>query len=169
MASVTNAGHSELESAVERLLAEREIRDVLARYCRGIDRVELDAVRACYHADATDEHGSFSGTVDEYLTWVGRLLRKYDGTTHHLAQSCFDWIDDATIAVETYGTSTHWSRDGEPSLNLVTGFRFLDRFERRNGNWRIASRVAIADWSRRTAAGDWWAIPRTHRRPTRAV
>ena len=158
---------AESSQDTSRVLAERDIRDVLARYCRGIDRIDLEAVAACYHADATDDHGSFSGSVGAYLIWVERLLRKYDGTTHHLAQSCFDWIGDEAVDVETYGTSVHWSASGEPSLNLVTGFRFLDRFEQRNGVWRIASRVAVADWSRRTAPDDWWSIPESHRRPAR--
>jgi hypothetical protein len=45
-----------VENDVAILLAERDIRGVLARYCRGIDRGDYDLVRD-YHSDAIDEHG----------------------------------------------------------------------------------------------------------------
>jgi SnoaL-like domain len=150
-----------------RIRAERDIRDVLARYCRGIDRVDMELVRACYHPDARDEHGSFDGTVEDYIAWVSRLLAKYDGTTHLLGQSCFDWIDAHSVLVETYGQSHHWSASDEPSLNLTTGFRFVDRFEERGGEWRIAHRVAFADWSRRNPPESRWDIPDNQRRARR--
>lgn len=155
---------------IDRLVAEAEIRDVLGRYCRAIDRCDETLLRSCYHPDATDEHGSFSGTVDEYVEWVFRLLAKYDGTTHMLAQSVFDWdeaLRDPGVRVETYGTSTHWGIADRADLNLVTGFRFIDRFAFRDGAWRIAKRVAIAEWSRRTESSSVWPIPVGHRRGSR--
>ncbi|MEI6002085.1 hypothetical protein H3V53_34635 [Paraburkholderia bengalensis] len=33
----------------------------MPRYCRGIDRIDWDLVRTCYHPDAFDEHGSSGG------------------------------------------------------------------------------------------------------------
>ncbi len=152
-----------------RLLAEAEIRRVVARYCRGIDRMDRALVRGCYHHDARDEHGSFAGTVDEYLDWVWGLLAKYDATAHYVAQQLVDIdADDPTRArVETYGVAVHRGAGDEPHLNLTTGFRFVDRFERRDGEWRIAHRVAVTDWSRRTSPDDWWPAPESHRRGER--
>ena len=57
----------------------------------------------------------------------------------------------------------HRASSGEPHLNLTTGFRYVDRFERRDGEWRIAHRVAVTDWSRLTAPDDWWPLPEHHR------
>ena len=123
---------------LERLVAEAEIRRVIARYCRGIDRMDLELVRSCYHDDAHDEHGSFSGTVDEYLAWVRPLLEKYDATMHFVGNQLVDFDDADTAWVETYGMSVHRSASDAPHLNLTTGFRFVDRFERRGDEWRIA-------------------------------
>ena len=124
---------------LDRLVAEAEIRRVVARYCRGIDRMDLDLVRSCYHHDARDEHGSFSGPVDEYIEWVAGLLSKYDATMHFIGNQLVEFDDSDTAWVETYGMSVHRTRSGAPQLNLTTGFRFVDRFERRAGEWRIAS------------------------------
>jgi len=147
------------------LWAEAEIRRVLLRYARGIDRLDLDLVRSCYHPDATDSHGSFEGTVDEFVTWVERVLRRYDLTMHFLGSPLIELVPapgadgPSVAAVETYGMAFHRAADGPPERNLVTGFRFLDRFECRDDQWRIARRVATTEWSRVDRADDWWPVP----------
>ncbi|MBW2267781.1 MAG: nuclear transport factor 2 family protein [Deltaproteobacteria bacterium] len=133
--------------ALCKLLDDREIRDVVLRYCRGIDRMDRELVRSCYHADATDEHGSFSGNVDEFLAWVWPLLERYTQTMHFVGNLLVEVSEDVAAA-ETYGMAFHRSEDERPQLNLITGFRYLDRFERREDMWRIASRVAVTEWSR---------------------
>jgi len=147
-------------SPTDELWAEAQIRKVLLRYARGIDRLDLDLVRTCYHPDATDSHGSFHGTVDEFLTWVERVLRRYDATMHLLGNPLVELDDAGTAAlVETYGIAFHRAAGGPPERNLVTGFRFIDRFERRADEWRIARRVATTEWSRVDRPDDWWPIP----------
>ena len=87
---------------IDDLLADREIRQVLARYCRGIDRLDLGLVRSCYHDDAVDEHGSFTGDPDEYVAWVGKLLARYAMTMHVLATTSIERTGDVAL-VESYG------------------------------------------------------------------
>jgi SnoaL-like domain len=162
-------------SELLRLLAdEREIRRVVLRYCRGIDRLDAALVRSCYHSDATDEHGSFQGGVDAYVTWVFELLAGYDSTFHLVANQLIDLTDTGDEALsETYGVAHHRgaapSRDGgfDPTRNLTTGFRLVDRFERRNGEWRIAARVATTEWSRIDDEAGRWPVPDRLRHGTR--
>src|SRR5262249_11432964 len=67
----------DMDGDVRALLDEQAIRRVLARYCRGIDRLDQDLVRSCYHPDATEAHGTFTGGLEEYLAWVWKLLGRY--------------------------------------------------------------------------------------------
>lgn len=135
------------DAGLRELLDERAIRKVLLRYCRGIDRMDRELVRSCYHADATDEHGGFAGGVEEFLAWVWPLLERYTMTMHFTGNCLIEVTGDAA-AVETYGIAFHRSEDPRQELNLITGFRYLDLFERREGAWRIARRVAVTDWCR---------------------
>jgi hypothetical protein len=161
------------EDALRDLLDEQAIRKVVLRYCRGIDRLDRELVRGCYHDDATDEHGSFSGGVDEFMEWAFRVASRYDVTMHFVGNLLVELraphSDGRRSArAETYGISHHRRAGGPPESNLLVGFRYVDRFERRgDGAWRIARRVCTTEWVRRDDESMWWPIPpgmRTGRR-----
>jgi SnoaL-like domain len=156
------------EPDVAALRAESAIRAVVLRYCRAIDRRDFELLRSCYHPDATDEHGSFSGTVEEYVDWVRPLLAKYSMTMHFVGNLLVELDAPDRARVETYGIAVHRGDPSEPAQNLTTGFRFVDRFERRSepGDWRIARRVATTEWSRVDDPSGWWEPPASFRRGT---
>jgi hypothetical protein len=148
-----------VEPGLEELLARREIEDVVLRYCRGIDRMDRELVRSCYHPDATEEHGSFSGGVEAFLDWVWKLLARYESTMHFAGNVLVEVAGDRAAA-ETYGIAFHRGTSDVPHLNLITGFRYLDSFERRAGGpWKIAARVAVTEWSRRDDPAARWPVP----------
>ena len=157
-----------MDARVSALLDKQEIEEVVLRYARGIDRRDFDLVRSCYHPDARDHHGSFSGGVDAYIAWVDRLTARYRWSMHLLGNVLIDLAEPGpqaavdVAACETTGVSLHRSDDPKPALNLATGFRYLDRFERREGVWKIAERTAIGEWSMPIPADAWWEIPEDH-------
>ncbi|MEZ5244218.1 MAG: nuclear transport factor 2 family protein [Acidimicrobiales bacterium] len=145
--------------------AREAIRDVLAAYCRGIDRRDRPLVRGCFLDNATDDHGTGPRSVDDFLDWCFDLLDGYDSTFHFLGQSSFDFRSADEAIVETYGIASHRTEGGPDHRNLVTGFRYLDTFttdpHTTDGapRWRIQRRVSVTDWSRIDRAGDWWRVP----------
>jgi hypothetical protein len=144
---------------VQPLLDRQAIRDVVLRYCRGIDRLDLELVRACYHPDATDDHGTFRGTRDEYVAWVAGVLQRFTSTMHLVGNQLVELAGDVARS-ETYGVAYH---HGDPPddrrRNFTTGFRYVDRFERRDGEWRIATRVAVREWTHTVTADQQVIIP----------
>ena len=167
-----------MDTRLAGLLDKQEIEETILRYCRGIDRRDFDLVRNCYHPDASDHHGSFSGSVDEYIAWVDKLTSRYRFSMHLVGNILIELGGDATpsddriaardlAACETYGVSLHRSDDPRPFMNLATGFRYLDRFERRDGKWKIAERTAIGEWSLPVSSDAWWDIPEDHLRSKR--
>lgn len=156
------------EPALAALVAKQEIAEVVYRYCRGIDRLDLDLVRSCYHPEAWDEHGSFAGPVDAYLAWVEPLLAGYESTFHFVGNLLVE-LDGDRARCETYGIAHHRGRADDPRhRHLITGFRFVDRFERRQGGpWRIARRRAITEWCRVDDPAHWWSVPDGFRRGRR--
>jgi hypothetical protein len=54
--------------------------------------------------------------------------------------------DDALA--ETYQFSFYWATPGDdPNLNVLNSNRYIDRFERRNGEWRIIHRELYRNFS----------------------
>lgn len=135
-------------SPVARLIDRAEIADVVARYCRGVDRRDFALVRSCYHDGAVDHHTGFTGPVEEYIEWIRRGLAQFAMTQHLVGQQLIELYGDVARC-ETYGMASHWSGPdaGEPA-DVTTGFRYVDRMERRDGRWAIAERYAIRDWTR---------------------
>jgi len=157
------------QATLQTLLDHRAIADVVLRYCRGIDRLDLELVRDCYHPDATDEHGTFTGTRDEYVDWVAGVLTRFTGTMHLVANQLIEFggggdgasaLDGDTARCETYGVAHHWGDPPDDTRrNFTTGFRYVDRFARRDGDWRIARRVAVREWTHVVPADQQLVIP----------
>lgn len=148
-----------ISAELRELLDKQSIHEVILRYCRGIDRNDIDLVRSCFHPDASDTHGSFQGNVDQFLAWAFHLLSRYDSTMHLVANHLVTIRGDAAVA-ETYGIAHHRSADPDPRRNLKVGFRYLDRFERRaSGPWLIADRTATTEWVEAPVDGQFWPIP----------
>ena len=152
-----NETPADLESTAY-LLDRLAIADVMARYCRGIDRFDEALVRSCFTADATDQHGSFNGTIDEFIAWAFRLLQKYESTMHLIANHLADVVGENAVA-ETYGIAFHRSDDPDPKRNLTVGFRYIDRLVKVNGEWKISERVATTEWVQAKVAESHWPIP----------
>lgn len=147
------------ELARLRAAADRtEIAEVCTRYCRGIDRVQLDVVRDCYHPDATDDHGDYRGDVDGFIAYLPGALAQWAHTTHFVGNITID-LDGDRARVETYALAFHriGPRGSRPERDFVAAIRYVDDFARRDGWWKIAARVVVVDWTRTdpVAEGGW--------------
>ena len=145
---------------IEELVAQQEIRDVLARYTRGIDRMDAELVRSCYHPGAYDDHGAFQGTAEEFVEWVQQVLSYFDTTMHFLGQQLIEIAGDRAHS-ETYCVAYHRrdARDGDEGHDLWMGLRYVDVLESRDGEWRIADRRCVFDWTRRDPIVGLWELP----------
>ena len=100
-----------LERQLQDLADKQAIYEVVARYCRGVDRLDLELVRSCYHPDAREHHPGFDGGRDDYIAWIGQGLVRFEGTMHVIANHLVE-IDGDLARAETYVNAYHWSTDG---------------------------------------------------------
>ncbi|MGE0880786.1 MAG: nuclear transport factor 2 family protein [Acidimicrobiia bacterium] len=140
----------------EQLIDESAIRDVLFRYCRGIDRRDFDLVRACYHPDAYDEHGDYRGDVDGFIEHCRAGLARYEMTQHSISNILIDFSADRLAAVtEAYTNAFHRlpASRTKPRRDFFVALRYVDRFEKRAGQWAIAKRSCVFTWQRMEPIG----------------
>lgn len=127
--------------------AERAIRRCLTDYCRGIDRCDADLVASVYHPDATDDHGSFVGTGIDFAQVATAKLRSYArATTHFIGEPIIDFVSTTIAEVETPVIAWHRVADTEGEFLENFCGRYFDRFECRDGDWRITERRLTHDW-----------------------
>lgn len=133
-----------IDPAVQRLLDESQIRAVVVRYARAIDRIDFDLLRSCYHPDAIDDHGIFNGTIDEFVAFLSPRLHRHLSSTHFLGNHEVVIEGDVAFA-ETVciASQRDVGTDGGPEEEMSGIVRYCDRFERRDGEWRIAHRIVI--------------------------
>jgi len=130
------------------LLDERDIRELLLRYCRGVDRCDAELIASCFHPDAVDDHGSWIRRGSEVAEYITQRLRPGDASAmHFLGNVRAEVAGDSAIAESYLLAFRAFRRDDKP-YTRTRALRFVDRLERRQGEWRIIERVAVDDWNR---------------------
>lgn len=143
--------NAELQSKVRQLNSRQQIHDCLLRFCRGADHGDIALARSAYHPDAYQDHGIFRGLGYDFVALSGQLSAELESLTHVVANEYveFDPADDRVAFSETVFLVYMVSRAADGSSLLRTSAsRYLDRFEERDGEWKIARRHTVIDWEK---------------------
>ena len=134
---------------LERLLDERAIERRLVDYCRGVDRGDAALVASVYHPDGTDDHGSFKGLGVDFANYVTRrLAERYEATMHSISNVAISFTGPDSARVECHVCACHRANDDRGPTLMTFGGRYVDRFERRGGEWKIAHRAVVHEWDK---------------------
>ena len=164
-----SASIDDLRRAVQVLMDEREIREVLYRYVHACDRLDDEELRTVYHPGAYDDHGPLRGLESEFIPNVlASLATAYTFCSHTLGQSRIDWIDADHVFVETYTIAVTGRDIDEGEVLDVVGGRYIDKLSRIDGVWKIADRLFAPDYDVRIPRTRWqnpdeWTIGRRDR------
>lgn len=136
---------------LDELSSIAEIRNVQERYCRGIDRADADILRTVYWEDGYDEHGSFEGDREAYIAWVIPLVRERFAVLQHVLGQTYTELHGDFAHTETYFVQHSLRPDG---VAYASPGRYIDRLERRNGEWRILERKTMMSFFYPTETAD---------------
>lgn len=141
---------------IQAISDQLQISKVLATYCRAIDRCDKELLKTVYWPEAVDEHGIFNGNALEFAEFIVPLLQRMTSTMHQISNILIN-LHGSGASVETYCVAYHSvpEADGRHT-ELIVGGRYLDVFERRGAEWRIAHRTYVMDWNEsRPSTADW--------------
>jgi hypothetical protein len=164
------------DADIDELVSRKNIQAVLTRYCRAIDRCDLELLRSVYWPDGIDDHGTFSGNAWEFADYVIPALQaSFEVTMHAITNVHMEVAGDAAVT-ECYVIAYHKFRgdraQAEPMFGsryvdkfawpdaaampqqFFFGGRYLDRFERRGNEWRIIKRTVVMDWNDTRPSGE---------------
>jgi hypothetical protein len=148
------------ESALEELVCKQAITELLHTYCRGVDRRDWALLRSCYHPDAYDDHAIYRGEREGLVEFIRDFVTTRCSATKHSVSNILITVTGDTARAESYIHAWHRmlpepGAEDAPPTELSVGARNVDRLERRDGEWRFASRVLAFDWVRlETVDGD---------------
>lgn len=146
------------------------IRDVISAYAHAIDRRRWDMMDRLFHPDATFGFGPIEGDWRSFVEQARSIIDPCVATHHQLGQVLIAFSGTDAADTETYMTAMHIIPPGYPvpafpdrgrNYSAVIAGRYVDRFERRAGQWRIARRQGIYDWReyREIGEADLDAVP----------
>lgn len=167
MGEPTVSGAGTAHERLAELVAVREVGDVLTRYCRALDRADLALMETVYWPDGEDIHGIYVGRASEFMPFIiGEITRYFAMGTHCLLNVHIDVAGDiataesylysacrvradmieAILGSRYFGQMAGRGLDPDNAMFVMAG-RYLDRLERRDGEWRILRRQVVTDWN----------------------
>lgn len=151
----------DMQRELGELLDRERIRHALLRYTRGVDRRDWALVATAYHPDAYDDHGGYKGGVPGLLQWLEQRHQSIEQSMHTLGNCSIDFLSPGSAIAETYCvTYRRYGGDAPEAIRFWPGdrplpdgrkvmaelaCRFVDRFEKREGEWRIVRRMVVLE------------------------
>lgn len=165
---------------LRRMVDRQQIVDVVARWVRAVDRRDWAAIPDLFHPEGQDNHGAYQGGVAGLIDWLTDRHTQITQSMHHLGSSLVEFKTPEKAHSETYIVAYQryspehreartamlgheWS-ELEVPVDITSGGRYLDTFEKREGEWRILNRVTVFEFIRAEAVnspvllGEDWAI-----------
>ncbi len=106
----------------------------------------MPACRA-YHPEAEEPFADTAG--HEQLAFVpARMREMFRRTAHQMTNHLLD-VDRDSATGTLLCAARHLSTDADAPTSLVVVLRYVDRYERRSGSWRILDRQIRFLWSER--------------------
>jgi hypothetical protein len=150
-------GATEFEARLRRLEDKEVIRELLAAIARGTDRYDPALLASAIHEDAAiDMGGGRTMTGAAFAAALRPPAEPRPGRMHLVSNERIE-IDGDIARSETYIISCQDVLAGGVRKTRVRAGRYLDRWRRGDGGWKLAARTLIDEWSRIDAISE--AVP----------
>lgn len=130
----------DLAAIVHNLSDRQQIEAGLLRYCRGVDRRDKVLMLSAYHPDAIDDHGVVVLGAEAFCDWAIDYHNTHNTVTHHAITNLTIDLDGDVAHTECYYSYVGVIPGGRTQLCYG---RYVDRHERRDGRWAIATRFCF--------------------------
>jgi SnoaL-like domain len=135
------------ESRLNALADRQAITDLIYRYCRAVDRLDVPLGHSIWHDGATADYGADiyqgdgRGAIDHICAQHRRTLHH----SHQVSNILID-LEGDRAGSEAYVTASLRVRRNEQLIQITVWGRYVDRWSRRNGRWGLDHRLTIRDF-----------------------
>lgn len=132
-----------LEAQLQELSDRQSIFDCIKRSSRGNDRFDVRLVASCFHPDAIHDNGVRKVEAHGYGAHANAAHGMlFDANLHNVTMHLCE-IDGDVAHAESYSLGIFLDKGAETGRMLAG--RYIDRLEKRDGEWRIALRRATVE------------------------
>lgn len=122
------------------------ISDVIHRYCRAMDRIDVELGHSVWHADGEADYGViYCGSGRGFVDWMCGVHRSMLALSHRVTNLLIT-LDGDRAGSECHVIATLRRMDGKRLLQTAAWGRYLDRWSRREGCWAIDHRTYVHDF-----------------------
>lgn len=146
-----------LWATVRELKDRQDILDCLQRESRARDRQDSEQIAGCWWPEGIDEHGAYTHSMPDYPERANQGHRmNFHMTSHNITNHLCE-IEGDTACCESYvigGLRWLEKKEDDPNRTSIAFGRYLDRLEKREGEWRLLVRRCTIELTA-DADGSW--------------
>ena len=142
-----------MDDRVEIYLAKQDIYELSCRYMRGLDRLDATLLLDQFWEDGWCEYGFHNGEPSGFIEFAIAALRGHVANQHMIGNVLIEVEGDEAYG-EVYFHAYHKIPAGQGFEDTIIAGRYLDRYENREGVWKISYRSEIVDWSHSQPSND---------------
>lgn len=142
-----------VEQAWQSLVDKQSLYELSCKYMRGLDRLDAASLQSVFWEDAYCEYGFMNGGAAAFIDFALDALSGHESNQHMIGNTFFEVEGDEAFG-EVYFHAYHKVKSGTGFDDLIVAGRYLDRYECRGGEWKMAYRSERVDWSRTTPSCD---------------
>jgi hypothetical protein len=129
-------------------VADRQaITDLIYRYCRSVDRLDIPLGHSIWHQDGYADYGAavYQGNGRGVIDHICAQHRHTLHHSHQVSNIIID-LDGGRAGSESYVTASLRVRRGEQLKHMTVWGRYIDQWSRRDGRWGLDKRISIRDF-----------------------
>ena len=134
-------------ATVEALASRQQITELIYRYCRSVDRLDVPLGHSIWHEDAIADYGAdvYQGNGPGV---IDHICAQHLHTLHHSHQvsNILIELNGDRAASESYVTASLRVRRAAKLMQMTVWSRYIDRWSRRDGRWGLDHRLTVRDF-----------------------
>lgn len=132
---------------LQALMDRQAITELIYRYCRSVDRLDIPLGQSIWHEDGYADYGEwfYQGPGKEMMEFICTQHRNMPGHSHQIANTLIH-LDGDQAGSESYVTVSLRMNGGGKLCHMTVWGRYIDCWSRRDGRWGLMKRTFICDF-----------------------
>jgi hypothetical protein len=146
------------QEQLQELYEKQCLHENLMRYCRGVDRMDVELIKSTYWPDSIDDHGGYIGPGQDWAAAAFSWRDKNYSINHHVSNVLIELAGDRAKRESMFICVCNFK---DPAVTMFQAGRYRDLCEKRSGEWRILHRTCVWDWCEQRVMKPAWQLVNT--------